>query len=115
MHFFRSLSTQSIRSMALLLIVLFVPISSIQAAMVGTDVILETQQNQVDRGQILERLQAEDAKNIMAKLGIDASEIEERVANMTTAELAEFNAKVDTLPAGAGIDIFAFVVILLFL
>lgn len=115
MHFFRSLGTKTIRSIALLLIVAFAPVSSIQAAMVGTDTILEIQQHKIERSEIIERLQASDAKTTMATLGIDPQEIEDRVANMTSEELSMFNAKMDDLPAGGGIDIFAFVVILLLL
>lgn len=114
MHFFRSLSSKTVRALALLLIVIFAPVSSIQAAMVGTDAILETQQHQIERGQIIERLKAEDAQNLMTTLGIDANEIEDRVANMTAEELAHFNAQIDDLPAG-GIGIFGIVVFVLLL
>lgn len=114
MHYFRSLSKKTIRSFALFLIVVFAPISSIQAAMIGTDAVLQSQQNQIERTDIIERLQAEDAQRLLATMGVDASEIKDRVSNMTTDELAQFNAQIDELPAG-GIGIFGAVIFVLLL
>ncbi len=114
MHYFSSLSKKTIRSFALFLIVVFAPISSIQAAMIGTDAVLQSQQNQIERTDIIERLQAEDAQRLLATMGVDASEIKERVANMTADELTQFNAQIDELPAG-GIGIFGAVIFVLLL
>lgn len=114
MHYFRSLSTKAVRSLALLLIIVFAPVSALQAAMVGTDAVIQTQQHQIDRAEIVERLQAEDVQNLLATMGVDANEIEERVANMTSEELAQFNAQIDELPAG-GIGIFGIVIFILLL
>lgn len=114
MPFFRSPSTNTIRSIAFLLVIVFTPLTSIQAAMLGTDTLIETLQHNIERDQIIERLHAQDAQSLLTMMGVDAHEIEDRVANMTPEELAQFNAKINELPAG-GADIFGIVVLILLL
>ncbi|KZY63803.1 hypothetical protein A3738_11565 [Oleiphilus sp. HI0066] len=82
--------------------------------MVGTDQIIQLQTAEIERSQILDRLQADDAKQALAALGVDAAELEQRVANMTAEELSAFNAQIDELPAG-GIGVFALIVFVLLL
>lgn len=114
MHFFRSLSAQTIRSLVVLLLLAFTPVASLNATMIGTDSLLEQQQNQIERDQIIERIQAEDAQKLLSSLGVDATEIEKRVASMTPEELAQFNAQIDELPAG-GVGVFGLIVFVLLL
>ena len=114
MHFFRSLSAQTIRSVVVLLLLAFTPVASLNAAMIGTDSLLEQQQNQIERDQIIERIQAEDAQKLLSSMGVDATEIEKRVASMTPEELAQFNAQIDELPAG-GVGVFGLIVFVLLL
>lgn len=108
MNTIRTLSARTARAICTLLILTFVPMSSIQAAMVGTDTVIQAEQVQLDRAQILDRLQSEDAKQALSTLGVDAAQIEDRVASMTNAELAEFNAQLNELPAG-GLGIFGII------
>ncbi|KZX74935.1 hypothetical protein A3715_09925 [Oleiphilus sp. HI0009] len=114
MSYFRSLSVRSVRALCLLLIVSFLPLSTATAGMVGTDQIIQLQTAEIERSQILDRLQADDAKQALAALGVDAAELEQRVANMTAEELSAFNAQIDELPAG-GIGVFALIVFVLLL
>lgn len=114
MQFFRSLSAHTIRSLVVLLLLAFTPVASLNAAMIGTDTLLEYQQNQIDRDQIIERIQAEDAQELLSSMGVDAADIEKRIANMTPEELAQFNAQIDELPAG-GVGVFGLIVFVLLL
>lgn len=115
MHYLRSLSKNTVRVISLLLVLAFLPVSTLQAAMVGTDTVIKQEQAQFDRSQILERLQAEDAKKALATLGVDKADIEDRVANMTAEELQQFNADINELPAGGlgVVGLVVFVVVLL--
>lgn len=112
MSYFRSMNATTFRALCFLMLAAFLPVSSVNAAMIGTDTIIETQQTQIDRAQILERLQAEDAQNALASFGVDADEVEQRVANMTAEELSQFNAQIDELPAG-GVGIFGLIIFIL--
>jgi len=112
MSYFRTMNATTIRALCLLMLAAFLPVSSVNAAMVGTDAVIEMQQNQFERNQILDRIQAEDAQQALASLGVNTAELEQRVANMTPAELAELNAQIDELPAG-GVGIFGLIVFVL--
>jgi hypothetical protein len=117
MQFFRSLSARTVRSLVVLLLLAFTPVASLNAAMIGTDSLLENQQNQqnqIERDQIIERIQAEDAQKLLGSMGVDATEIEKRIASMTPEELAQFNAQIDELPAG-GVGVFGLIVFILLL
>jgi len=114
MAHFRSYSARTIRTLCILLMMAFLPVSTVNAAMVSTDSVLTTEQALYSQTDILHQLDSEDAKAAMQLLGVDQDEIKQRVANMTAEELAQFNAELNELPAG-GIGIFGFIVFLLLL
>ena len=96
--------------MAGTMFVLSVQIPVAQAAMVSTETLIQQSQANYDRARITEFLNQEDARQAFQALGVNSSDIERRVSQMTPEELAEFNAKLDRLPAGgasaAGVVIF---------
>ncbi len=84
-----------------LLLSLQIPVA--QAAMVTTDSQLQAAQANYDRQQLLELAQTEDARQLFLDLGVAPDQVEQRINNMTAAELAEFNQQVNEMPAGAGV------------
>lgn len=75
-------------------------ISVAQAAMVGTQAVVQEQQIRHDRTQISALLQQEQAVEAMQSLGVDPEMVQERVASMTAEELTAFNDQVEQMQAG---------------
>lgn len=75
-------------------------ISVAQAAMVGTQAVVQEQQIRHDRTQINALLQQEQAIEAMQTLGVDPEMVQERVASMTAEELTAFNDQVEQMQAG---------------
>lgn len=106
--------TRRVRSLAAVLVfaqlgvVAQVPLA--QAAMVGTGEVLQAQQQQVDREQLLKMLDDQGVQKKLQSLGVERSQVEQRIKSLSNEELAQFNQQLDEAPAGGIIGI-----ILLFL
>jgi predicted homoserine dehydrogenase-like protein len=72
----------------------------VQAAMVGTQQVVQAEQSRVDRAQLLAALEREDVRVQLEAMGVDQTMAAERVAAMTDAEIAELNQRIGELPAG---------------
>lgn len=72
----------------------------VQAAMVGTQQVVQAEQSRVDRAQLLAALEREDVRSQLEAMGVDQTMAAERVAAMTDAEIAELNQRIGELPAG---------------
>ncbi|CAD5379379.1 conserved exported hypothetical protein [Pseudomonas sp. OF001] len=86
-----------------LLVVAQVPLA--QAAMVGTGEVLQAQQQQVDRQQLLAMLDDRGVRDKLASLGVEREQVEQRIQSLTNAELAQFNQQLSEAPAGGIIGI----------
>lgn len=86
-----------------LLFVVQVPLA--QAAMIGTTEVLQAQQQQVDRQQLLAMLDDQGVKDKLASLGVERNQVEQRIQSLTSAELAQFNQQLSEAPAGGIIGI----------
>ncbi|MBV7564780.1 MULTISPECIES: PA2779 family protein [unclassified Pseudomonas] len=73
------------------------------AAMIGTGEVLTQQQQQVDRQQLLSMLDDQQVKDKLLAMGVERDQVENRINNLTSAELAQFNQQLSEAPAGAGI------------
>ena len=73
------------------------------AAMIGTGEVLTEQQQQVDRQQLLSMLDDQQVKDKLLAMGVERDQVENRINNLTSAELAQFNQQLSEAPAGAGI------------
>ncbi|MBD9632852.1 PA2779 family protein [Pseudomonas sp. PDM19] len=106
--------TRRVKSLAVVLVfaqlgvVAEVPLA--QAAMVGTGEVLQTQQQQVDREQLLKMLDDQGVQKKLQSMGVERSKVEQRIKSLSNEELAQFNQQLDEAPAGGIIGI-----ILLFL
>lgn len=106
--------TKRVKSLAAVLVfaqlgvVAEVPLA--QAAMVGTGEVLQAQQQQVDREQLLKMLDDQGVQKKLQSMGVERSKVEQRIKSLSNEELAQFNQQLDEAPAGGIIGI-----ILLFL
>ncbi|SFQ24006.1 PA2779 family protein [Pseudomonas borbori] len=80
------------------LMVVQVPLAS--AAMIGTVEVLAQQQQQVDRQQLLSMLDDQGVQDKLQAMGVERSQVEARIGNLTSAELAQFNQQLQDAPAG---------------
>ena len=65
--------------------------------------VLTEQQQQVDRQQLLSMLDDQQVKDKLLAMGVERDQVENRINNLTSAELAQFNQQLSEAPAGAGI------------
>lgn len=86
-----------------LLLVVQVPV--VQAAMIGTPEVLQVEQQQVDRQQLLTMLDDQGVQEKLAALGVERTQVEQRINSLTNAELAQFNQQLSEAPAGGIIGI----------
>ncbi|HEY8331176.1 MAG TPA: PA2779 family protein [Pseudomonas sp.] len=86
-----------------LLLVVQVPVA--QASMIGTTEVLQAQQQQVDRQQLLGMLEDRGVQDKLASLGVERDQVEQRIQSLTNAELAQFNQQLSEAPAGGIIGI----------
>lgn len=106
--------TKRVKSLAAMLVlaqlgvVAEVPLA--QASMVATGEVLQAQQQQVDREQLLKMLDDQGVQQKLQSMGVERSKVEQRIKSLSNEELAQFNQQLDQAPAGGIIGI-----ILLFL
>lgn len=72
----------------------------VQAAMVTTPDVLQSQQSEYDRQQLVELLDREDVQKQLLNYGVAPEQVQERVNNMTDAEIAQLNDQIADMPAG---------------
>lgn len=71
-----------------------------QAGMVGTGELIQQQQVQLDRQQLLDMLERQEVQDKLTDLGVSKAQVAERIQNLTPAELAEFEQQLAEAPAG---------------
>jgi len=93
-----------------LLLVTQVPVA--QASMIGTPEVLQAQQQQVDRQQLLAMLDDQGVQDKLASLGVERSQVEQRIKSLTNAELAQFNQQLSEAPAGGIIGVIVLLLVI---
>ena len=81
------------------------------AAMVTTPELLMTP----DRSQLISSLQSQEVQQQLIKMGVDPVAAMNRVEQMTEAEIASLQGKINELPAGAGIGTLELLLIIIIL
>ncbi|RKR71570.1 PA2779 family protein [Marinobacter nauticus] len=76
---------------------------SANAGMVGTGELIQQQQVDLDRQQLLEMLEDQEVKAKLQQLGVTEVQVAERIQNLTPAELAEFEQQLAEAPTGEGV------------
>ena len=72
-----------------------------QAGMIGTDQVVTSAQDQLNRDKVTNFLSRGDVVKQFEALGLSASTAKQRVDSMTQDEVNRIAGKIDTLPAGA--------------
>ncbi|HEY9017866.1 DUF6627 family protein [Thiomicrospira sp.] len=93
------------KSISMLLAFAFLGLSvmPLQAAMVSTDELVSTQQAAMDRQDLAAVLDRADVQQKLVTMGVSLDEVEQRIAMMTDAEVAQLNQQIADLPAGADV------------
>ncbi|MBI3773828.1 MAG: PA2779 family protein [Gammaproteobacteria bacterium] len=81
-----------------------------QAAMVSTPELVQSELKQLSRAQLAQWLNRGDVQQRLIKMGVDPAAAQARVADLTDAQVAELNQRLEQLPAGG--DILGLVVLL---
>lgn len=89
---------------AALTLAVFMPATA-QAGIVGTQELVQEQQSNVDRAQLLEALDRSEIRAELERYGVDADQAQDRVAAMTDAEVLELSAGIDQFAAGGDIGV----------
>ncbi|QBM17788.1 hypothetical protein MARI_19090 [Marinobacter sp. JH2] len=76
---------------------------SANAGMVGTGELIQQQQVNLDRQQLLNMLEQQEVKEKLAELGVSEDQVAERIQNLTPAELADFEQQLAEAPTGEGV------------
>jgi hypothetical protein len=76
------------------------PVLSAQAAMVGTDNLLQRAQSGQSRATLQHLLDQQAAQQQLQAMGVDPAWASERVARLSDAELARINQGIDRMQAG---------------
>lgn len=70
------------------------------AGVVGTGDVLTEQRADVDRESLMSMLERDDVKDALSTMGVDQSEVENRIQSLTPSELADFNDQLAEAPVG---------------
>ena len=101
--------------MALLMLMISAPVSSVFAAMIGTEALLVNPDTVDARDQLRSFLDRKDVQAELTARGIDPAEAKARVDSLSDAEVMQIADKIDGLPAGGDFwGTFVFVVIIIF-
>lgn len=74
-----------------------------QAGIVGTQTVLQLDQRETRMNRINAALMREDVQRELINLGVAPSEVQERLAAISDAELRQIEGQLSTLPAGGNV------------
>lgn len=112
----RRLSKPLAHLIAFGMLALSVHLPSAQAAIVGTDIVVNAQQAAADRDRVQTLLSRDDVKQQLLSAGVDPNQVAARIDALSDAEVQQLAAKMDQLPAGGdalGVAVFVFVLLLI--
>lgn len=98
------------------LLALSLHLPAANAALVGTETVVNAAQAQQSRERVLSTLNRDDVKAQLMARGVDPSQVQARLDSLTDEEVQTLAAKMDQLPAGGdglGLLVFLFVVLLI--
>ncbi len=84
------------------LLLTLLPVSPLMAGMLDTGALIQAATAGADRAALVQRLGSPDVRDALTRMGVHPADAETRVARLTDAEIADLNARLDQLPAGAG-------------
>ncbi|WP_417549015.1 DUF6627 family protein [Methylophaga sp.] len=72
----------------------------VQAAMISTPDVIQSQQSQYDREQLFSMLDRDDVQEKLVSMGVAPELVQERINSMTDFEIAQLNQQINDMPAG---------------
>ncbi len=72
----------------------------VQAAMISTPDVIQSQQSAYDREQLSSMLERGDVQEELLSMGVAPETVQERVNSMTDFEIAQLNEQINDMPAG---------------
>ena len=100
MFFLRKYSRFLALPLAALMLAVSMPMGAAQAALVGTDQLVEPSQAETDRALVAAFIARDDVRAQMRNMGVDPDEAAARVAVMSDVEIQRIATEIDTVPAG---------------
>lgn len=100
MFFLRKYSRIIALPLAALMMVVTMPLGVAQAALVGTEQVVDPSQAETDRAYVAAFIAREDVRDEMRKMGVDPDEAKHRVAVMSDVEIQRVAARINETPAG---------------
>lgn len=76
---------------------------TVNAAMISTDTIIQTENQQYTKNDLLQKLESTELQQQLADMGVDPQELQQRIASLTPDEISQLNANLAAQPAGEGI------------
>ena len=98
--------------LAVIMFLMFAPVHSVVAAMIGTETVMDSTRGREARDMIHQLLAREDVQAALRGHGIDPLEAKARIDSLTDDEVIRLADQIDQLPEGAGAAGFLIVVIL---
>jgi hypothetical protein len=90
--------------MTFILLAINLPVQSVFAVMVGTEVIQANQDKQNVRENVCAFLDRKEIRSLLSAGGIDPGEAKKRVDSLSDAEVRQIADKIEQLPAGRSIS-----------
>jgi len=87
---------------ALMLVMSFQSVT-VNAAMVSTDTIIQTENQQYTKSELLQKLESAELQQQLVDMGVDPQDLQQRVASLTPDEISQLNANLASQPAGEGV------------
>ncbi|AFI85420.1 DUF6627 family protein [Methylophaga nitratireducenticrescens] len=72
----------------------------VQAAMISTPDIIQSEQSAYDREQLSSMLERDDVQQQLLSMGVAPETVQDRVNSMTDFEIAQLNEQINDMPAG---------------
>ena len=103
MRFFRESCRFLCLPLAVLMLLVSAPLSSLKAAIVTTDqVVGDLGASPGDREKVVRFLQQDSVREQLIAMGVAPAEVESRLAALSPSELAQIADRIDQMPAGQG-------------
>ena len=104
MIFFRERCRLLALPLALVMLFVSMPLSTVKAELVTTEQVIQDNGAPGDREKVARFLQQEAVREQMVALGVDPSEVDARVAALSDQEISQIAGQIDELPAGQAPD-----------
>ncbi len=104
------------RTLNLILAIALISLSlgNVQASIVSNNQIINKMDQAQDRATLLQTIKREDVQAQLTSMGVSVADVEARIDQMTSEEIAQLNERMAEMPAGAGVLGIVFLVFVIF-